>query len=497
MKKCNPSYLLAFVAAIIAFPALVSCNSENTWGYDPEDYSGTQITGFNLKADANVLNNLDSVFFSINQIDASIYNAAPIPAGTDVTSIGVNISSDQVSVIEITQPAGDETEEKVVDYISTPDEKISFANGPVRIRLVSADGANERTYIVTLNVAKDVTDSLYWDKVDAGKMRMIQSAVASKTVKAGRQALTLSRNAGGNVAISTFVPASGNGGGNWDSQLITPTFDGGAAPALDVATFTASADGSVLGVVASNGTLFTSSDGGATFTTAAAGWVAITTPYADGFIGVTSHAGSYSYASWPASVWPGASAAEFDTEFPVAGTSSAVGFSSKWASKEQMIITGGLTASGIRTSGTWAFDGNAWARISDKLPSGSGWSLAAFTIAVTDSATWQIDRRNVLIAIGGLDHKPYTDVYVSRDMGVNWKKGSEELQLPEYIPFATGASLIVFEKTMTDAAPAAIKPITEWQCPYLYLFGGESADGVLLDDYWSGTVNYLTRKPLQ
>ena len=50
---------------------------------------------------------------------------------------------------------------------------------------------------------------------------------------------------------------------------------------------------------------------------------------------------------------------------------------------------------------------------------------------------------------------------------------------------------------MTDAAPAAIKPITEWQCPYLYLFGGESADGVLLDDYWSGTVNYLTRKPLQ
>lgn len=162
-----------------------------------------------------------------------------------------------------------------------------------------------------------------------------------------------------------------------------------------------------------------------------------------------------------------------------------------------MIITGGLTASGIRTSGTWAFDGNAWARISDKLPSGSGWSLAAFTIAVTDSATWQIDRRNVLIAMGGLGLKPYTDVYVSRDMGVNWKKGSEELQLPEYIPFATGASLIVFEKTMTDAAPAAIKPITEWQCPYLYLFGGESADGVLLDDYWSGTVNYLTRKPLQ
>ena len=99
--------------------------------------------------------------------------------------------------------------------------------------------------------------------------------------------------------------------------------------------------------------------------------------------------------------------------------------------------------------------------------------------------------------MGGLGLKPYTDVYVSRDMGVNWKKGSEELQLPEYIPFATGASLIVFEKTMTDAAPAAIKPITEWQCPYLYLFGGESADGVLLDDYWSGTVNYLTRKPLQ
>ena len=121
---------------------------------------------------------------------------------------------------------------------------------------------------------------------------------------------------------------------------------------------------------------------------------------------------------------------------------------------------------------------------------------------MTDSDTWDIERRDVLVALGGMNAEPCTGVYVSRDMGVTWVKGSKELQLPDYIPFATGASLLCFDKTLTEsgtpgASTLAVKPITEWPCPYLYLFGGYTPDGTPLPQYWSGVVNYLTRKPIQ
>lgn len=513
MRKGFLSYFLSLAVSATAF-IFSGCNSSDTWGTDPQDLSGTAVTGFSLKADKAVLNNLDSVYFSIDLVEARIFNASPLPYGTKTDAIAVSISSDACSVAQLYVTGNEEKEDAVIDYLASPDEKIDFSNGPVKLHLVSADGQHERDYEICVNVASEVADSLYWDKMQGGRLHGVAGMAQAKTVKSGDKAIMLSVSRNGKAAISTFIPAPKTGGGNWEASLTEPVFTSesvdvngtsGATPAstinvasiLNVDTFTATQEG-FLYVTDYNGNLYVSTDNGRNFHLADNGWEYITAPYLDTVLGIKNNAGARSFASY--SVHTGSSVlSPMQSDFPVSGTSGAATFATKWASRPQIVITGGKTSSGNFTRASWAFDGDKWAKVSEKLPAGAGWAMSKYLIAETDTATWRVRQREVLIAFGGLGLKPQTDVWISRDMGVNWQKGSKLLQLPEYIPFTTGGSLLVFDKTLeaADAAPLAVKPITSWECPYLYLFGGCDISGNLLDSYWSGAVNHLKLKPLQ
>lgn len=109
-------------------------------------------------------------------------------------------------------------------------------------------------------------------------------------------------------------------------------------------------------------------------------------------------------------------------------------------------------------------------------------------------------------------------VYISTDNGITWDKANELLQLPEYIEDFTGAQAVVQTATLTEARstsegwiempasklPASIvgaqsrtiAPIESWECPYIYLFGGTNANGVLCNNIWRGVINRLSFKPL-
>lgn len=485
-----------------ALGAIVSgCNSDETWGTDPQDLSGTAVTGFSLKADASVLNNLDSVYFSIDLVGCKIYNASPLPYGTQVDAIAVSISSDACSVAELHVNGNEEKEAAVIDYLTSPDEKIDFSNGPVTLHLVSADGLHERDYEIRLNVASEVADSLYWDELQAGTLRGVAGMRRAKTVKYADKALMISAASDGTVGISTFIPASNGGGGNWEPTVENPLFTDvntvkyGAS--LDIDSFTATEDGDLY-IIDIYGQLHLSTDGGLTFQIADYGWASITAPYQNAILGVKEDAGSMTWAAYPATAWPQAGQA-LPATFPVSGNSAAAEFSTKWATKPQVVIAGGKTASGNLTGAAWAFDGNKWAQIGDHLPAATGYAMAKYIVAETDTTSWRVSQREVLIAFGGMGEEPVKDVWISRDMGVNWQKGSQTLQLPDYIPFTTGGSLLVFDKTFDSNAstPMATAPITSWECPYLYLFGGYDTAGNLRQTYWSGVVNHLKYKPLQ
>ena len=49
----------------------------------------------------------------------------------------------------------------------------------------------------------------------------------------------------------------------------------------------------------------------------------------------------------------------------------------------------------------------------------------------------------------------------------------------------------------TAANSRATAPITEWDAPYIYIFGGYEADGSLNRGLWRGVINRFTFTPIQ
>ena len=112
-----------------------------------------------------------------------------------------------------------------------------------------------------------------------------------------------------------------------------------------------------------------------------------------------------------------------------------------------------------------------------------------------------------MFAFGGTDGiKLNRTLYTSVDYGIKWNVGGQLLQLPDFIPSFYGAQAFVAESTLSVSrnsiwneyvSSRATAPITEWDCPYIYIFGGYDKDGNLNRSIWRGTINRLSFKPLQ
>lgn len=494
--------------ALAGMMSVASCNSDTVYETEPSDFGGVAVTAFSLQSDKAVLNNLDSVFFSIDLVDARIFNANPLPYGTDVSSLAVTLTSDACSELKLIESASEGGTANEVNYLTSPNEKINFSKGPVRLRIVSVNGKNTRDYTIEVNVNKFVTDSLYWAQVDKTDLpTSFSTPTGQKTVKFKDKAYCLTTD-----GHEYCMAVSDNPYDNvWSKQAVTFPSD------VDVRTLTA-AD-SHLFILTKVGNLLWSADG-LSWTDTRDRWVAITAPYGDILLGVREIEGDYYHAFFPDRNCPLEKIAE---DFPVGGNSGAVVFDSKWSSSPQVITMGGHGADGSLLNGTWAFDGLDWAKLSDRLPAGEGYAVADYMVSETDTITWRVKKSQVILAIGGRtkDATSTREVYISRDYGMNWSKAYDELQLPKYIPALAYADLVVFDKLFSedgpDGAPArrsgwmempvelplfgapesrAVKPITSWDCPYLYLCGGLRADD-LQPTIWRGVINQFTMRPLQ
>ena len=139
----------------------------------------------------------------------------------------------------------------------------------------------------------------------------------------------------------------------------------------------------------------------------------------------------------------------------------------------------------------------------------------------TDTLTWNTSNFPTLLAMFGRNESGLVErtVYISRDQGMHWKKGDQSLQLPEYIPSMDKAQAFVVTETMHSRSlggwetmpnptlprwwtiempyqSRAITPITEWETPFIYLFGGEDDANRTTLFMWRGVINRLTFKPI-
>lgn len=497
------------VAGFFAVTAIMSsCNSDSDDEIAEVVYSSTQVKSFKLKANANILSSLDTVFFSIDLANAQIYNADSLPYGTSVNKLVVQIATDACSVVELNVPRKNQAD-TVINYLTNSTDSIDFSNGPVKLHLVSFDGDSERDYTIRVNVHQMEPDSLYWNEMAKRALPTELSApTKQKTVKYQGNVVCLTGD-GKNYNLAYIENPY-----NDDWQVESVSF--GFTP--EVSTLTATEE--ALYILATDGTLYSSADGKEWQSTAQQ-WHHIYGGYEEKLLGVKEGDTGYVLVTYPIG-----SEVVAPAEMPIESTSQMAELTSKWSTQLQTIILGGRMASGELSRAVWGYDGKQWAKISEKFPKAIGnASMFNYRVAEVDTITWQVTELPVLIALGGENATELNKkVYVSRNSGIDWKEGDELLQMPKYILPRTQAQAIVVGQSVEasrssmsswkayQSAPLpgwwkvasetwyesrAVAPITEWEVPYIYLFGGYDQSGVLYDSIWRGVINRLVFKPLQ
>jgi len=513
-------FAMAFITAA-TLSGLMGCNSDSSWDNHLVLQTSVAVTGFSLQEDDDVLSNLDSVYFSIDLDKAIIYNADSLPLGTKTDRLVVNISTDGTSVCELkfVNKNGVDT---VVNYLTNSTDSINFSNGPVTLHLVSVDQSNSRDYQIFVNVHKMKADSLSWGRAARKNLpSMFGVPAMQKTVRQGEILYCLTGSGTDYCIAYTDHPEKG-----WSMEQVTFSFD------PDINSFAAT-DNSLF-ILSGDGSLYKSEDKGKNWSSTGQKWFNVIGGYKEHLLGVTERSGVFYHASYPQI----GDEKEVDGNFPVDGTSQLYVYDNKWASNPQAIMLGGRNAAGDVINNTWAFDGSGWADLTQKAPEKAAcWTLVPYYECITDSTSWRSKKADVLVAIGGIcqDGTLQKDVYLSKDLGFNWRKASQNMQLPEYVGARYSAQAFVYISSKTSEentesslcgngsweifeAPSlprwwkiasqetldrygirtrAVKPYTKWDTPYIYMFGGYNVNGMLYNTVWRGVVNRLEFKPLQ
>lgn len=499
--------MLAGLLALIS----VGCNSDGedyTIPIDDTLYSAAYVNSFRLAADTSVLVNLDTIFFTIDLDGRRIFNADSLPKGTKTNALIVNIGLPNVSQAKLIVPGSGEAKPDTIDYLEHSTDSINFSRGPVTLRVVSLNSKVTADYSISVNVHNELTDTLVWNQTAQSTLPTSLSRVTAQgTVEVGDNVVCITTDGTSFARAVTTDPYAGQ----WETSA--------ASLPAGAMVQTLNAVGSTIYVATEDGRLYSSTDSGSTWTATGASMNVILGANGTTLLGLRRLAdGTYAHVTYPATTETAA-----DASFPVAGMSQAVQYVSDWASQPMTVIVGGTTASGDVSGATWAYDGNAWARISNTpLPDLTGVTVFPYFTFRIDAA-WVASRRDVLMAIGGksADGTMNRTTYVSYDQGVNWTTAGRLLNLPPSLPDFEGAQAIIRDTTLTPSralaawrsvsthsipswlcvAPAAdsraVRPIEEWECPYIYLFGGYDAAGTLGTDIWRGVINRLTFKPIQ
>lgn len=490
----NKKHSIYMALAMLLALAVGSCNSSNDDLNTSEiissnSYTSTLVSSFTLGSNDKVLYNLDSVFFSIDQDKNLIYNADSLPKGTDVSHLTVSVTFPSAvgkAVFKVKDSKW--MEEKEVEYSSETTDTIDFTSD-VELEITSQDGKVVRSYNVSVNVHNIKPDSLYWDQRARRDLPNTSGAPKmSKAVEQNGKYFCLVADQYGYV-LST---ASDPGQGTWARKTVAFDF------APDVLSLVATDD--ALYILSTAGELYKSTDEGSTWSSCGVVWRSIKGAYAGKVLGVINDGGVYKHDEYPrGSYVPQA----VDAAFPITGSSEFVMASNTWTETQQGMLVGGIAQDGTVVNGVWGYDGTNWGRIDSeiltKLPALEGAALVPYTSLSTDSVTHRMTKRTTWLVLGGrkADGTMNTTTYVTYNQGIGWSNGGLTLQLPAYMPPFVYAQAFVREETIKKArANAPVRPVTEWQCPYIYLVGGLNYNGNLLNSIWKGVINQLSFKPL-
>lgn len=513
----KPAYKTSFIICLrkwlLALPAvalmLAACNSSSEPEYVvPLPETSTAVKSFSLKSDSKVIANLDSVFFSIDLNAGVIFNADSLPKGTKIDKLVPSITfATSVSAATIHVTGGTIMADSTLNFMEHPGDSIDFT-GNVTLNVTAADGNTRRSYTLKVNVHKEVPDSLVWDKmaVTALPSRM-QAPRQQKTVTFRGKAVALIEENDGSLTLSESSDLLGN---EWEKTPLAPGFN----PAI---RSLAATDDALYVLDADNGELMTSADG-MTWSDTGRAWEAILGGYGPHLLGLYTDGGRRMHGVYPPSGI--VKEAEADSSFPTDGWSNLGTIQSKWSQVPTAMIFGGRKADGSLSDDTWGFDGNSWTVISNSDPAPlAGATIVPYYVYRKTSTSWKQTEFAAWLLIGGktAEGKANRTVYMTYDNGVNWRQADSLMQMPDYIPGMWNLDNVVMSSPrsadISDSwktrATRRLAPwmkinydidgyIINWDCPYIYLFGGENPEDSdhTYDTIWRGVLARMTFAPL-
>lgn len=482
-----------FAVAMPVLTGFFACNTKID--NDTPTATSVAVKSFSLAADDSVLANLDSVFFSIDLVKGLIFNADSLPYGTDVSRLVPVITMlETASSLELTETSAD-GKETTHNYLYNSTDTIDFTN-PVKLHVVSYNGEFEMDYTIKVNVHKMVSDSLNFAKNHKTTLPgNIADPKQQKTVRTSDKFFTLITD-GNSYSLATCAPTNAplNAPQMWLDEWTNQTLTFSFTP--EVETFAATDD--ALYILSDAGDLYESTDEGASWSATGINWQYIYGTYDTEVLGLTEQNGYLYVQSYPSE-----NLYAHPAEMPVCGTSVPVSYTFPMSRAPQIVIIGGEKADGTLSGATWGFDGNEWSEISARpLPSAlSGVSVAMYA-TFEISGSWVATERPTLVAFGGIDAagKPSPSVFISTDFGVNWVPAADEMQLPSFIPPFYNAQVYAVDSTYDGSLRLArriSKPTEQWDCPYLYIFGGLDKNGTLQNSIWRGVINRMSFRPIE
>lgn len=482
------------ISALVA-TALVSCDKDSdSDSYGSTDIStSTMVTSFSLGTNNKIMANLDSVYFSIDLANRRIYNADSLPYGTDVSKLTVSVKATSGTTLEMSMSSRFDGNDTIVNLSKNPTDSINFASGVTSLIVTAPDKTTMANYIVKVNVHKVLPDSLTWTKSERGNLPgTIPSPTSQRAVQFGSELLSLTATSRRATLCTTSNPYDFN---SWTETDVT------LPEGADVNTFTATSD--ALYIVCADGSLHRADDASLNWTEiepAGSGWTHLYGAFNDMVVGVRGT----KWATFPPSV--SGELNDLGNDFPVTQTSQLVTYTSDWNLNPQALMAGGLNASGEQTGATWAFDGRGWFRLSAtngvrSLPAAEGYTIFPY-FTFTSTSGLQVTKRATWFAIGYTleSGKATSTVYTSQDNGISWFKASDNLQLPSDVTPRYCAQTFICPRTITQSR--AVKPITEWDADYIYMFGGRYFDSYdqqvkVSNQLWRAIIERLAFKPLQ
>ena len=498
MTNRHPLYILLALAMVtMSLPALLSCNKDKDEDDSTYSYSTSQqttlVTGFALQADAEVLASLDSVHFTVDYDNGLIYNADSLPKGTDITELKVTVqflNGVQSAVFSITgatvQP------DTTITYTSSMSKTLDFT-GKTVLTVTSSDGSQVKDYDVKVLVHKENPDTLVWPKSwrrDLPGYR--HSAIGHKAVKQG----DLYRIMNFNGSESYLLTATSPNQGEWDKQRVYLPF----TPQIQ----SLAATDDMLYMLDADGVLFSSPDG-VEWASCGVTWYSVLGTYEDRVLGIVKGADAYYHDEFPHS--DGFTADVVEDGFPVSNSSGMIVTDNQWTVSQQAMIVGGLDSEGKLLADVWGYDGRHWGKINNShtnsLPALADATLFSYYTYKALSGVRRYGRQETWYVMGGklADGTLNNKIYLSNTQGITWTEGDSTITQSSIMPKFYGAQAFVnFETLTANAAAGAPRrvatPVTTWECPFIYLFGGYDDQGALLPYVWRGVYTRMTHYPV-